>query len=65
MGDLNDNMTMTDRDDKDSDIMKVERAVEYETVFNRDETVKEMTIDEISRALGYEVKIIKEDRNND
>lgn len=65
MYDINDDMTMKDRDDSDSDIIKVERAFEYKTVYKREETVvKEMTIKEISEALGYEVKIVKE-ANND
>ena len=45
---------------KDYDIIKVERPT-YTTVFERDEEVKEMTIAEISKALGYEVKIVKEE----
>lgn len=43
---------------EDSDIVKVERPVEYTTVFTREE-VKEMTVEEISKALGYEVKVVK------
>ena len=50
---------------KDSDIVKVERAFEYQTVYNRENTVKEMTVEEISKALGYEVKIVKEAKDND
>lgn len=34
----------------------------YETVYGSSKEVKEMTIAEISKALGYEVKIIKEDK---
>ena len=45
---------------KNYDIMKVERPVYFSTVYERDETVREMTIEEISKALGYEVKIVKE-----
>lgn len=45
---------------KNYDIMKVERPVCFSTVYERDETVREMTIEEISKALGYEVKIVKE-----
>lgn len=49
-------------DDEDSDIIKVERPT-YTTVYEREENkVKEMTIAEISEALGYEVKIVKEDK---
>ena len=36
---------------EDSDIVKIERPVEYTTVFKREE-VKEMTVEEISKALG-------------
>ena len=43
---------------EDSDIVKIERPVEYTTVFTREE-VKEMTVEEISKALGYEVKVVK------
>ena len=43
---------------KDNDIVKIERPVEYTTVFKREE-VKEMTVEEISKALGYEVKVVK------
>ena len=49
-----------DEPNKDYDIIKVERPT-YTTVFERDEEVKEMTIAEISKALGYEVKIVKEE----
>lgn len=52
---------LLDKDgDEIYDIMKVERAIEYKTVFNRDTEVKEMTIAEIEKELGYSVKIIKE-----
>lgn len=44
--------------DEDSDIVKVERPEKYTTVFTRTE-VKEMTVEEISKALGYEVKVVK------
>ena len=43
------------------DIMKVERAVQYETVFTRDEEAKEMTIAEIEKELGYPIKVVKEE----
>ena len=44
---------------KDYDIVKVERPVEYSTVYDRKEEVREMTVEEISKALGYEVKVVK------
>ena len=43
---------------KDYDIVKVERPVKYSTIFEREE-VREMTVEEISKALGYEVKVVK------
>lgn len=40
------------------DIVKVERS--GQVIWERSEEVKEMTIAEISEALGYEVKVVKE-----
>ena len=40
------------------DIVKVERPVEYSIVYDK-EAVREMTVEEISKALGYEVKVVK------
>lgn len=57
---LNDDLTMMDRDYSESDIIKVERPMKYMTIFDRSKGVKEMTISEISKALGFEVKIVKE-----
>ena len=54
-----------DLKDKDgeskNDIVKVERPIKYETVFERkkDPKVREMTVEEISKELGYEVKVVK------
>ena len=45
----------------ENDIVKVERPVEYETVFKREEA-QELTVDEISERLGYKVKVVGEDR---
>lgn len=63
LSDLQDDLTYDDCGDKDEDydIVKIERPVEYITVYEREEKqeVKEMTVEEISKALGYEVKIIK------
>lgn len=42
---------------KDEDIVKVERAGQI--VYERIDEAKEMTVEEISKALGYEVKIVK------
>lgn len=41
-------------------IIKIEVPT-YETVYDSSEEVKEMTMDEICKALGYNVKIIKEE----
>lgn len=56
-----DGLTDELKDDKDYseyDIVKVERPIKYETVFERKE-VREMTVEEISKALGFEVKVVK------
>ena len=53
---------LLDKDgDEIYDIMKVERAIEYKTVFNRDTEVKEMAIAEIEKELGYPIKVVKEE----
>lgn len=50
---------MTYRDGNSNyDIVKVERPVEYSIVYDK-EVVREMTVEEISKALGYEVKVVK------
>ena len=56
-----DGLTDELKDDKDYseyDIVKVERPIKYETVFERKE-VREMTVEEISKALRFEVKVVK------
>lgn len=61
--DLNYDLTYGFIDDENYDVIKVDRPTNYYTVFEREETkVKEMTIEEISKALGYKVKIIKEEK---
>lgn len=42
--------------DKNEDIIKVERS--GQVIYER-EDVREMTVEEISKALGYEVKVVK------
>lgn len=55
----NDDLT-TEDNFKDYDIVKVERA--GNVIYEREETkVKEMTLEEISKELGYEVRIVKGD----
>ena len=48
--------------EREDDIIKVERPVKYETVFEREEEVQELTVDEMSERLGYKVKVVGEDR---
>ena len=57
--DLKDDLTF-DGIDRDSDIVKVERPVTYYTAFEREDKAREMTVEEISKELGYEVKVVKE-----
>lgn len=42
---------------REYDIVKVERA--GQVIYERKEEAKEMTVEEISEALGYEVKVVK------
>ncbi len=57
-GTINDDLTNGGSCGKSLDIVKVERPVKYRTVYTRTE-VREMTVEEISRELGYEVKVVK------
>lgn len=53
------NDDLTNKYDKDLDIISILKP-KYETIWTREEeTVKEMTVEEISKELGYEVKIVK------
>ena len=45
--------------DHEYKVVSVLRPIKYETIYNRNSEVKEMTVEEISKALGYEVKIVK------
>ena len=61
---LNNDMTFSDRyrfvtEPTKNDIIFVQRPIGYECVFERKDNVKEMTVEEISKILGYEVKIVK------
>lgn len=58
--DLNDDMTYEDRKDNKNDIVKVSRPVMYCDVYIRKES-KKMTIAQISKELGYDIEIIKEE----
>lgn len=57
--DINDDFTINDKD-CGTRIVKVEEPT-YETVYDNTKEVKEMTVAEIEKALGYPVKIVKED----
>lgn len=46
---------------KYADIIKVERPIGFETVFEREEEVKEMTMEELCKHFGCQVKIVKEE----
>ena len=59
--DLKDDLTFDGIDrDRNNDIVKVERPVSYYTAFEREDKAREMTVEEISKELGYEVKVVKE-----
>jgi len=51
------NDDLTSIEDSNYDIVKIER--EGQVIYEREE-IKEMTVEEISKALGYEVKIVKD-----
>lgn len=59
MSDINADGSIEGRFHGKTKIVKVEQPV-YSTVYENPEDVKEMTVEEISKALGYEVKIVKE-----
>ena len=59
LNDLNNDLTYKHDYDKETNkVVKVERPTSYYEVFNRDKEVKELTVEEISKLLGYEVKIV-------
>jgi hypothetical protein len=57
--DIEEDLSITDIEYGDK-IIKIEVPT-YETVYDSSKEVKEMTVDEICKALGYNVKIIKEE----
>ena len=57
--DIEEDLSITDIEYGDK-IIKIEVPT-YETVYDSSKEVKEMTMDEICKALGYNVKIIKEE----
>lgn len=56
---INNDLTNNGSCGSELDIVKVERPRKYKTIYER-EKVREMTIKEISEALGYEIKVVKE-----
>ena len=60
---LEDNLKDEDEDTA-NDIIKVERPIKYETIFERNDEIKEMTMKELCEHFGCEVKIIKEEEYN-
>lgn len=60
--DLTDDMRYEDSDRKNSDIMEVQRPVEYKTIFKRDK-IEKLTIDEIKERLGYDIELIENSTN--
>lgn len=57
-GNINDDLTNNGFWGSRLDIVKVERPRKYKTVYEREEA-RDMTVEEICKALGYEVKVIK------
>lgn len=57
---INDDLSLDEDLTYGTKIIKIEVPT-YETVYDSSEEVKEMTMDEICKALGYNVKIIKEE----
>lgn len=55
---INNDLTNNGSRGSELDIVKVERPRKYKTVYER-EKVREMTVEEISKELGYEVKVVK------
>lgn len=57
--DINADLTINDKD-CGTKIVKIEEP-KYETIYDASQEVKEMTVAEIEKALGYPVKIVKEE----
>lgn len=57
--DINDDLTLDD-DDYGTKIIKIEKPIEYETVYDFSAEMQEMTIADIEKALGHPIKIVKE-----
>lgn len=58
MGDLTTNIACYS---KSADIVKVERPIKFETVFERTNDIKEITMKELCDHFGCQVRIVKEE----
>ena len=58
---INEDLTNNGSCGEELDIVKVERPTNCNTIYERQEEVKEMTLKEVCNALGYEVKIVEEE----
>ena len=56
--DINEDLSLDYCGDK---IIEIQEPNEYQTIYKADEEVKEMTIAEIEKELGYPIKVVKED----
>ena len=62
LNNLNDDLTANSTlYTENADIINVERPVKFETVFERNEEIKEMTMEELCKHFGCQVKIVKEE----
>ena len=57
--DIENDLTIND-DDYGTKIIKIEKPIEYQTVYDCSTEIKEMTIADIEKALGHPVKLIGE-----
>lgn len=62
LSDLDDDLTYYDGDYdyRYNDVIRVERPISYIPIFLREDKPVEMTLAEVCRELGYDVKIVKE-----
>lgn len=58
---INDDLSLNTYLSNEDKIIKIEEPT-YKTIYNYSAQVQEMTVAEIEKALGYAVKIIKEDK---
>lgn len=61
LSEVNNDLTYSRSNNKNYDIVKVERPSGYNTVYTRQEEAKKMTVAQICKELGYDIEIIKEE----